>query len=172
MSSVVLIGYRGSGKTTIGRRLADRLWQSFVDTDDRIVARAGKPICEIFSQDGEAAFRDMETDALDEVLALDDHVIAVGGGAVEREQNRALLQQSGLKVIYLRCEPAVLLARITADAASEANRPALTDLGGGLDEIQQVLARREPLYRQVMTGELDVTRLTPDEALVYITRQM
>jgi len=172
MSSVVLIGYRGSGKTTVGRRLADRLWQSFVDTDEQVVARAGKSIREIFEQEGEAAFRQMEADALRAAVEKDDHVIAIGGGAVECEQNRQLLRSSGMKIIYLRCEPAVLLARIRQDQSTAQQRPNLTEWGGGLEEIQAVLARREPLYRQVMTGELDVTNLTPDEALVYITRLM
>jgi shikimate kinase len=168
--SVILLGYRGSGKTTLGTKLADRLWQKFVDTDDLIVAAAGKSIREIFEGDGEKRFRDLETEAVRKALELSDHMIALGGGAVLREENRKMIQDSGLKRVYLRCEPKVLLSRIQADPATAANRPHLTGMGGGIEEITKLLAEREPLYREVMTGELDVTHLTTDEAMIYITR--
>lgn len=170
--SVVLIGYRGSGKTTTGRKLADRLWQPFVDTDDLVTRKAGKSIKEIFEQDGEAAFRELEAEALREAMQGADHVIALGGGAVEREDNRDALKASGHKVVYLKCEPDELLKRINADPYTADTRPALTGAGGGLDEIKAVLERREPIYRSVMTGELEVTYLSPDEAVPYIVRLM
>lgn len=170
--SIALIGYRGSGKTTIGRKLADRLWQKFVDTDELIVRKAGKSIKEIFEQDGEPAFRDLETAAIREALTLPDHVIALGGGAVLREENRNLLKQAKAKVIYLKCDAEVLHARIQADTATAAMRPSLTKLGGSVEEVRQVLAEREPLYRQTMTSELDVTNLSPDDAVVYIARML
>src|ERR1700736_4013888 len=98
--SIVLIGYRGSGKTTIGRHLADRLWQPFVDVDDLIVKKAGKSIKEIFEKDGEPAFRQMELEAVKHVCGLAEHVIGMGGGSLGREENRSALKQSGHKVIY------------------------------------------------------------------------
>jgi shikimate kinase len=168
--SVVLIGYRGSGKTTVGKRLADRLWIPFVDTDELIVKRAGKSIKDIFEQDGEEKFRDLESQIVQEIALLKDHVIALGGGSLLRESNRAALQSAGQKIIYLKCEPKTLSTRIHGDPETQASRPALTGLGGGLHEIEQLLAQREPLYRQVMHKELDVTHLTPEEAVVYIVR--
>ena len=168
--SVILIGYRGSGKTTIGRKLADRLWQKFVDTDDLVIAAAGKSIKVIFEQEGEKRFRDLETEALRKACSLEDHVIACGGGVVLRDENRELIKDSGLKCIYLRCEPEVLLQRIQSDPLTAANRPSLTGLGGGIEEIITLLKQREPLYREVMTGELDVSNLNIDEAMVYLTR--
>lgn len=168
--SSILIGYRGCGKTTLGRKLADRLWQSFVDTDEMIVKAAGKSIREIFDQHGEEYFRNLETQAVEKALSLSDHIISLGGGAVLREGNRRLIKASGLKCIYLRCEPQVLVQRIHSDPRTAANRPSLTPLGGGLEEVQQLLAEREPLYREVMTAELDVTNLSIDEAMVYVTR--
>lgn len=167
---VILIGYRGSGKTTIGRKLADQLWVKFVDSDDVVVSAAGKSIRDIFQQDGEQRFRDLETQAVRQVCAMKDHVIALGGGAVVRQENRQVIEQSGLKRIYLRCDPQVLWRRIQADPNTQANRPHLTDMAGGIEEIRALLAEREPLYRQLMTAELDVTNLTPDEAVVRITR--
>lgn len=170
--SLILIGYRGCGKTTVGKRLADRLWQTFVDLDDRIVQSAGKTIAEIFQQHGEPHFRDVETQCLRQVAALPDHVIALGGGTLMREENRQILKSAGHKIIYLRCDPEELLRRIQSDPASAANRPNLTSLGGGLDEIKQVLAQREPIYRQMMHAELDVTNLSPEEAMAYVARMM
>src|SRR3989442_1474061 len=103
--SIVLIGSRGSGKTTIGRKLADRLWQTFVDVDDLIVRRAGKSIKDIFEQDGEPRFREIEAEMVRDVAKLADHVIGLGGGTLMREENRQVLKEAGHKLIYLRCEP-------------------------------------------------------------------
>ncbi len=170
--NVILIGYRGCGKSTIGRKLADRLWQTFVDVDELIVRRAGKTIKRIFEEDGEPHFRDIESDVLREVLAADETVIALGGGTVIREENRRLIQASRSKVIYLRCEVEVLHQRIHADDKTSETRPALTHLGGNLEEIQLKLAEREPLYRQVMTAEFDVTHQTVDDAVHRIARML
>ena len=168
--SIFLIGYRGSGKTTIGRKLADRLWQTFVDTDELIVRKAGKSIREIFEQQGEAAFRDLETQVIREAALLNDHVIALGGGAVLREENRQEIKRDPHKIIYLKCDPEELHQRIAADPSTASMRPSLTNLGGGMDEIREVLSEREPVYREVMTAELDVTHLSPEDAVVYIVR--
>ena len=168
--SVALIGYRGSGKSTVGKRLADRLWQPFVDTDELVVRKAGASIKDIFETRGEAAFRDIEAEVVAEVSKLADHVIALGGGAVLREENRRALKDAGLKLIYLRCEPAELVKRIQADPTTAEARPDLTELGGGIEEVRRVLAEREPIYRSVMTAELDVTYLSPQDAVVYVTR--
>ena len=168
--SIILLGYRGSGKTTIGRRLADRLWQKFVDTDDLVAAAAGMSIKDIFEIRGEDHFRDLETQALRKALALEDQVIALGGGAIKREENRQLITASSHKRIYLRCEPEVLYDRIHNDPATAATRPALSPAGGNLEEIMSILAERHPLYKAVATAELDVTHLTPPDAVVYIVR--
>ena len=169
--SIVLIGYRGSGKTTIGRKLASRLWQDVVDTDQLIVAKAGKNIAQIFQEDGEQTFRDIEAQVVQETLKLQDVVISLGGGAVLREENRQAIKDSGHRVIYLRCHPQVLYQRLTSDTGTTSlMRPALTPYGGSIEEIQQMIDVREPLYRSVMTAELDVTNLSIDDAMVYIVR--
>ena len=169
--SIVLIGYRGSGKSTIGKRLADRLWQPFVDSDDLVVRKAGgRTIKQIFEAGGEARFRDLESEVVREVGPLQEQVIALGGGALIREENRKVLKEAGHKVVYLKCEPEVLFQHIQADPDTAKTRPALTNLGGGVEEIRKLLAEREPIYRQVMTAELDVTHLTPEDAVVYIVR--
>lgn len=167
---VVLLGYRGSGKTTVGRKLADRLWCEFVDTDEEIVKRTRKSIKEIFEQDGEAAFRDVESSVLADVLRRESDVISCGGGIVLREANRAALMNSPHSRVYLRCEPDVLHQRIHSDPATAQNRPALTQLGGGIEEIRALLEAREPLYREVMTTELEVTNLDIDEVVIRVTK--
>lgn len=168
--SIVLLGFRGCGKTTIGKRLADRLWQKVVDTDDLVSKAAGKTIREIFEQDGEQRFRDLEVEAVAQALAMDEVVVALGGGAVLREENRALLTASAHKRLFLKCEPEELIKRINADPYTADTRPALTPHGGGIEEVRELLAEREPLYRRVMTAELDVTNLTPEEAVPYLVR--
>ena len=105
-----------------------------------------------------------------EVAAMQDVVIALGGGAPLREENRRAIKEAGHRVIYLKCEPEALLQRIQADPNTPKDRPNLTEFGGGIEEISKVLADREPIYRQMMDAELEVTYLTPDEAMVYIVR--
>jgi shikimate kinase len=166
--SIVLVGYRGSGKSTIGRQLADRLRAPFVDVDDLIVAAAGKSIKNIFAEDGEPAFRDIETQAMKTVAGLSEHVIGLGGGSLGREENRRAIEDAGHRVVYLKCEPAELHRRIRSDPQSMLTRPNLTSLGGGIEEIEEMLLRREPLYRALMTAELDVTHLTPEQAVTRI----
>jgi shikimate kinase len=170
--NVILLGYRGSGKTTIGQRLADRLWINFIDIDPQIVKQTGKPIKRIFDENGEEAFRDMESQLFAKALESSDTIISPGGGIILRQANRDLIVKSGAKAIYLRCEPATLLQRINQDPSTADNRPALTAANGGINEINQLLALREPLYRQAMTSELDVTNLTPDEAVHHISRMI
>src|SRR3954463_14635268 len=103
--SVVLVGYRGSGKTSAGKKLANALWQPFIDTDEMVLAAAGgKTIREIFEQDGETKFRELEAAAVTEACAKSECVIAAGGGAVVSPEGRSVIKNSGHKVIYLRCD--------------------------------------------------------------------
>src|ERR1039458_30229 len=124
--SVLLIVYRGSGKTTLGRRLAEELRWLFIDLDERIVQHAGMSIREIFARHGEPTFRQMETERLLEVVQLQNHVISLGGGVVLAEQNRRATNSAGHTLVYLRADPEVLHRRIVADPATTAQRPGLT----------------------------------------------
>ncbi|MGA3067005.1 MAG: shikimate kinase [Tepidisphaeraceae bacterium] len=165
---VILIGYRGSGKTTVGRLLSQRLKLGFLDIDQQIIARSGKSIRDIFQKEGEAAFREMEARAIAEAIKLRNHVIAVGGGALGRDANREAIHRSGHQVVHLHCRPEELLRRIQADPGTADNRPNLTHLGGGIEEIERLLSQREPIYRLVASAELDVTELTPQQAALQI----
>ena len=170
--SIVLIGYRGSGKTTVGRALADRLSWPFVDADAVVVQRAGMTIRELFERFGEPHFRAVEAAVVAELLARRDHVIAMGGGAVLSAETRAALATAGHPVVYLSGSADELHRRIAADPATAETRPSLTALGGGLAEVRAVLAAREPVYRAAMTHEVDVVGRTVDELADAILRRL
>lgn len=167
---IVLLGYRGSGKTTVARVLGEQLDWPAIDTDQLVIASAGKTIREIFAERGEPGFRDLEIVAVREAIEVDPAIISLGGGAILRDENRQVLNESAHLRVFLHCDAAVLHARIHADPLTAANRPSLTHLGGTLGEIEQLLARREPLYRAVMTDELDVTNLLPEAAAAAIVK--
>jgi shikimate kinase len=143
---LVLIGYRGTGKTTVGRILAERSGRRFVDSDREIEARSGRSIRSIFCESGETAFRDWEEHTLADLIAeAPGAILATGGGAVLREANRRRLRDFGF-VAWLTADPSELARRLEADRSGLADRPALT-AAGTLDEIARVLAARTPLYR-------------------------
>jgi shikimate kinase len=157
---VFLIGYRGSGKSTVARLLAGKLsWQA-LDMDAEIEARQGKSIRQIFAEEGEPAFRRLESNLLHEVCSLRNQVIATGGGIILDRNNRERLQASGL-VIYLTGQPATLWNRILQDATTAERRPDLTV--GGLAEVEQVLSERENLYQQCANFMVPVDDRSPEE---------
>ncbi len=139
---LVLIGPRGSGKSTLARLLAARLKVDWIDADTLLVERVGRSIPELFTSEGEAAFRQREAELLQELAKrTNGHVLATGGGVVLLPQNRELLRRWD-RVIWLTADVDTLWSRIAGDD----NRPAL--LGGGRDEVERIVALREPLYRQ------------------------
>ena len=167
--NIVLIGYRGSGKTSVGRAVAARLGFSFVDTDALIEQRAGCTIAEIFARETEAGFRRRETEVVVEVAAGDRAIISAGGGAVLADVNVLALKAGGW-LVWLRAPAAVLWQRITQDTATTANRPNRT-VSGGLDEVESLLAVREPAYRAAADTTIDVTDKSVDEVADEIVQQ-
>ena len=145
---ISLVGPRGSGKTTVGRLVADALGCDFADSDVEVERRAGRSIPEIFASDGEPAFRTLEAETIARLLDRDPLVLATGGGAVLIADTRRRLAEAGT-VVYLHTDAATLHARTAGDALSGRNRrPALTDLPAG-EEVAAILAAREPLYQAV-----------------------
>jgi shikimate kinase len=161
MPLLFIIGYRGSGKTTVGRILADRLAWAFLDADAVLEQRYGQTIREIFAAEGEAGFREKEATVLVDLCTRTNTVIATGGGIVLRDQNRNLLKRRGF-VAWLTADAPTLLARIQADPATAERRPALA--GGGPAEIEKLLAVREPLYRACADVVVPVGALSPEQA--------
>lgn len=137
--NVILIGFMGTGKTTVGRRLADRTGWRFVDVDEYIVETEKRPISDIFARDGEERFRAIETAALQTLLAGEGKIVSTGGGAVLREENRRLMKQRGL-VVALKASKETILARLRYDQS----RPLLA---GNLEErVDKLMAERASAY--------------------------
>jgi shikimate kinase len=166
--NLYLIGYRGSGKTTVAAELATLLGWKWLDADDEIERRAGKSIKEIFAAEGEPAFRDREAAVVADLAKLDGHVIALGGGAVLREENRQAVRESG-KVVWLKAAPQILHQRITADVSTAERRPNLTP-AGGLEEVQRLLAIRDPIYAACADFILEAGSASPAELAGKIVR--
>jgi len=158
---ILLIGLRGSGKSTIGARAAARVARPFIDLDDLALQRAGRDtIEEVWRIDGEEAFRRAEVEALRSVLARTDApIVALGGGAPETGGVSDLIRRARRDgrawVVYLRALPADLRARLEDEGGADARRPSLTG-ADPLDEIPEVFARRDLLYRTIVDLVLEV----------------
>jgi shikimate kinase len=166
MMNLVLIGYRATGKTTLAQGLAARLGWDWIDADVEIERRAGKTIARIFAEDGEPAFRDLEAEIIADLCRQERLVLAAGGGAVLREESRRAMRQSG-HVVWLTAAPPTILARMTADATTADRRPSLTN-HPPLEEIVQVLGRREPVYRETAHQIVDTDGKGPEELVEEI----
>lgn len=141
---LVLVGMMGVGKSTVARVLSDRLHRPVLDSDAMIEARTGRTVREIFAADGEPAFRALETEALrDALAATTPSIIAAAGGVVLSAENRALLKESGARVVWLCAQPSTLVERVK----SGFHRPLLDDDPAGT--LQRMYTDREPLYREV-----------------------
>ena len=166
---LILIGYRGCGKTTVGRRLAERLGWEFVDTDRLVEQAAWRTIREIFEQQGEAAFRTLESHAVALAVSSAQRVISVGGGAVLSDDNRRLLREAGT-CVWLTASSAELARRTSGDPQTAATRPALSD-ADARQEVRTLLAQREPLYRELAEHTIDTEGRTP-EAVTEIVAEL
>jgi shikimate kinase len=155
---IFLIGYRGTGKSTVARHLAQRLGYDSMDADEEVERRAGKSIAAIFADDGEAAFRDLESQLVDELSRLRRTVVALGGGAVLRDANRNAIRAAG-PVVWLTAPVDAIAARLADDPATASRRPNLTKMGGR-EEVEAVLAERTPIYRQCATLTVDTVGKT------------
>jgi len=168
--NILLIGYRGTGKTTVAQLLALRLGWSWIDTDAEIELAAGKSIREIFADQSEEVFRDRETQVLSQLSQRDEHVFALGGGAILRTENRELIRDIG-QTVWLQAAAETLCSRISGDETTAERRPNLT-ADGGLTEIIDVLHRREPLYRECADIEVDTENMPPATVAEEILRRL
>ncbi|MDZ7938991.1 MAG: shikimate kinase [Rhodoferax sp.] len=150
--NISLVGLPGSGKTTVGRQLARRLQLPFVDSDHAIEARIGCAIREFFEREGEALFRDIEQEVIDELTAGGPCVISTGGGAVLCSPNRLHLRERS-QVVYLKSTPEELFRRLRHDM----NRP-LLQVADPLTRMRDLFSARDPLYRETAHYVLETGR--------------
>lgn len=159
--NVVLAGFMGTGKTTVGKILSGRLRKKFVDMDKEIEARADKSISLIFSEDGEPHFRKMERELVKELAAGRNQVIAAGGGIVLNPDNIGDFSRSG-RVICLMASENEILRRV-----SLSNLRPLLEEGDRLQRIRNILEQRRPLYESIK-DRVNTTGLTPEEVAEVI----
>ena len=170
ISNLILIGYRGTGKTTVGRLIAEQLGWAFVDADDVVEVEAGCSIAEIFAREGEQGFRDRESRVVIELVQRAKHIVSLGGGAVLRDENRNAICAAG-KAVWLTASPETIFARVNRDATTSARRPNLTTRGG-LAEIEELLATRQPLYEACARLTIDTEGRSPSDIAAEIRQSL
>jgi shikimate kinase len=163
--NIVLIGYRGSGKSTVGKRLASRMQRRFVDTDDLIESKEGQ-ISDIVKSHGWNYFRAMERRMIEEISKEDNLIIALGGGAVLDSDNIANVERNGL-IIWLKADQEVLRKRMNQDPRTLASRPTLTGKGT-IEELEEIMDFRNPFYEKAATIQLDTSTLNVEEVVENI----
>ncbi len=162
---IVLTGFMGAGKSTVGGLLAQRLGWRFVDVDDDVVSKAGMPVADLFTKYGEFVFRRLETSAIAHALGERNAVIALGGGAVEVLANRLLLEQTPrTTVVFLDAALPVLLARCHQQTGA-AERPNLT-------AAEKRFQYRAPLYKRVARFRLETAEQTPEQTVDALWQQL
>ena len=163
--NIVLIGYRGTGKSHVGKLVAERLSFPYVSIDRAIVSRAGMSIPEIVSQFGWPAFRDRESHEVREISVWDSIVIDTGGGVIERPENIECLRENGC-IIWLKASVPAIVSRIEGGS----DRPSLTAGKSFTEEVAEVLERRTPLYRAAAMHEIDTDGVSPEEIAEQVVR--
>ena len=164
--NIVLIGYRGTGKSVVGQILARRLEMTYVGMDAEIVRRAGMPIPQIVDKIDWPGFRDLETRVALDLAGRDNLIIDTGGGVIERPENIPALQKNGW-ICWLKASVATIVSRIQGDD----QRPALTDGKTFTEEVAEVLEQRRAKYQTAAQHEIDTDALTPEEVAAKITQE-
>lgn len=163
MSTIVLVGVPGAGKTTVGKLLARELGLEFLDSDQVIETRLGKSVSDIFTQDGEPAFRQIEHDVIIELLDSSNTVLALGGGSLGNDETRAKVKKA--ETVWLVAGLAQAVDRVGMNR----NRPLL--LGNVRGQLADLMAAREPLYKEVAKVAVDTSKLIPSEVVAEIVAE-
>lgn len=161
--NLVLIGFMATGKSTIGRRCARELGYQFRDTDSQVERWAGKSVSRIFADDGEPAFRRLESDAVRVLSGRRGQVIATGGGAPMNAENVRALRRGGV-VVLLVADPSVIVARATR----RGTRPLLAGAADPGARVAELLATREAAYREAAGAVVDTSGLSPEESAARV----
>ena len=166
--NLYLIGYRCTGKTSVGRLLAEAMDWTFVDMDQELVSEAGIPIEEIVDSRGWKYFRDQESKLLQQLSRATEQVISTGGGVVTVPENITIMHGSG-KVVWLHASPGTIAARMETDKSTADQRPPLHG-NDSVVEIEEVLAERLPLYDEAMHLQVETDDLSVEEVSESIIR--
>lgn len=161
MTNIFLTGYRATGKTTVANQVATALSMESIDADVFLEQQAGLTIAEIFAAEGEIGFRDRESAIVKQLAAREQLVVALGGGAILREENRQALQGRGI-TIWLTASAETIFERMSTDPLTGQRRPNLTNTGG-LAEVRELLQQRDPLYQAAADFSVDTEELSPAE---------
>ena len=156
--NIVLIGYRGTGKSVVGHLLARKLNRETISMDAEIVKKAGMSIPEFVEQNGWPKFRDLETEVAQELAERDNIIVDCGGGVIERPENIPALRTNGV-IFWLQASADVVVSRIVGGT----ERPALTEGKTFTEEVEEVLERRTPLYSEVAQHIINTDNMTPDQ---------
>jgi shikimate kinase len=163
--NIVLIGYRGTGKSAVGAIVAERLGMKCISMDERIIAKVGMSIPEFVEKHGWPAFRDVESEVARELSGVEDIVIDSGGGVIERPENVDALKKHGV-VVWLRASVDAIVSRIEGGT----ERPSLTGTKSFTDEVEEVLGHRIPKYRAAAQHDIDTDPLTPEQVADRVVR--
>ncbi len=166
-TNIALIGFMGTGKTAVGKTLAKRMGREFVETDALIENKSGKSIPDIFQQDGEIAFRELEIEVIKEIAGKDNCVIAGGGGVVLNKINIDRLRKKCI-IINLKATPPVIVERTSGDRG---DRPLLA-VAGRLAQIKELMNYRRPFYRRAADMEIDTSKLDIKAVVEKIIREI
>ncbi len=158
--NIVLIGYRGTGKSSVGALVADDLQMTCIAMDARIIEKAGMSIPDIVKHHGWTTFRDMEAEVIRELATRDNIIIDTGGGVIERPENIDMLQANSC-VIWLKASVSAIVFRIQEGT----ERPTLTEGKSFTEEVAEVLERRTPLYKNAAQYDIDTDQLTPEQVV-------
>lgn len=169
--NIVLIGFRCSGKSSVGRELASRLGREFIDCDEYIEERTGLSIREIFELSGESHFRTLESQAIDDLSKKDNKVLATGGGAALKRTNMQELKRNGSKIFYLEVGPETAIRRMGTDPNTRSRRPPLTDQDP-FTEIRQQIEFRRPYYRDGSDFTVKTDGRTVDDIVADIVKHL
>lgn len=161
--NLVLIGYRGTGKSLVSKLLAERLQMHHCSSDEEIIRRAGMPTSAIVASRGWPGFRDLESQVARDLGASDNMVIDTGGGIIERPENIEALSRNAC-IVWLKASVETIVSRIHADT----ERPALTEGKTFTDEVAEILQRRNPIYEKTAHHAIDTDDLTPEEIVTRI----
>jgi shikimate kinase len=159
IDNLFLIGFRGTGKTTVAKILAGKLGWTWTDADEMLEQRTCRSIRQIFEEEGESGFRERESAILAELCRFRRQVVATGGGVVLRPENRERLRASG-RVVWLTADAGTLWQRLQTDETTKDRRPPLA--GGGLREIEKLLEVRTPLYQSCADFSVPTGARSPD----------